>query len=92
MGEIVTHFAGFYPRPLPVDEVLALVGLVDQYEVRTGRLSGGQRRRLDVALGLVGDPELVFLDEPTTGFDPASRRRGVAGGERPPRPRQDRAC
>jgi ABC-2 type transport system ATP-binding protein len=54
--------------------VLALVGLVDEYEVRTGRLSGGQRRRLDVALGLVGDPELVFLDEPTTGFDPASRR------------------
>jgi len=74
VGELVAHFAGFYPRPLPVDDVLALVGLVDQHDVRTGRLSGGQRRRLDVALGLVGDPELVFLDEPTTGFDPASRR------------------
>jgi ABC-2 type transport system ATP-binding protein len=74
VGELATHFAGFYPRPLPVDEVLALVGLSDEHEVRTGRLSGGQRRRLDVALGLVGDPELVFLDEPTTGFDPASRR------------------
>jgi ABC-2 type transport system ATP-binding protein len=74
VGELVAHFAGFYPRPLPVDEVLALVGLVDEHEVRTIRLSGGQRRRLDVALGLVGDPELVFLDEPTTGFDPASRR------------------
>jgi ABC-2 type transport system ATP-binding protein len=74
VGEVVTHFAGFYPRPRPVEEVLALVGLVDEYDVRTGRLSGGQRRRLDVALGLVGDPELVFLDEPTTGFDPASRR------------------
>jgi ABC-2 type transport system ATP-binding protein len=74
VGELVRHFAVFYPRPLPADEVLALVGLADQEEVRTGRLSGGQRRRLDVALGLVGDPELVFLDEPTTGFDPVSRR------------------
>jgi len=74
VGEVVGHFAGFYPRPLPVDEVLNLVGLTDEYEVRTLRLSGGQRRRLDVALGLVGDPELVFLDEPTTGFDPVSRR------------------
>src|SRR3954468_5826759 len=73
-GELVRHFALFYPRPLPADEVLGLVGLADQEEVRTGRLSGGQRRRLDVALGLVGDPELVFLDEPTTGFDPVSRR------------------
>ena len=74
VGEVVGLFAGFYPRPLPVDEVLGLVDLVDEHEVRTGRLSGGQRRRLDVALGLVGDPELVFLDEPTTGFDPVSRR------------------
>jgi ABC-2 type transport system ATP-binding protein len=70
----LAHFAGFYPRPRPVDEVLDLVGLVDRHDVRTGRLSGGQRRRLDLALGLVGDPELVFLDEPTTGFDPGSRR------------------
>jgi ABC-2 type transport system ATP-binding protein len=74
VGELVRHFATFYPRPLPADEVLALVGLADHDDVRTGRLSGGQRRRLDVALGLVGDPELVFLDEPTTGFDPVSRR------------------
>jgi ABC-2 type transport system ATP-binding protein len=74
VGELVRHFATFYPRPLPAEEVLALVGLSDEDEVRTGRLSGGQRRRLDVALGLVGDPELVFLDEPTTGFDPVSRR------------------
>jgi ABC-2 type transport system ATP-binding protein len=74
VGELVAHFAAFYPRPRPVEEVLGLVGLVDEYEVRSGRLSGGQRRRLDVALGLVGDPELVFLDEPTTGFDPVSRR------------------
>jgi ABC-2 type transport system ATP-binding protein len=74
VGELVAHFAGFYPRPIPVDEVLELVGLADRHDVRTGRLSGGQRRRLDLALGLVGDPELVFLDEPTTGFDPGSRR------------------
>jgi ABC-2 type transport system ATP-binding protein len=74
VGELVRHFAAFYPRPRPADEVLALVGLEPEHDVRTGRLSGGQRRRLDVALGLVGDPELVFLDEPTTGFDPVSRR------------------
>jgi ABC-2 type transport system ATP-binding protein len=74
VGEVVAHFAAFYPRRRAVDEVLALVGLEPEHDVRTGRLSGGQRRRLDVALGLVGDPELVFLDEPTTGFDPVSRR------------------
>jgi ABC-2 type transport system ATP-binding protein len=74
VGELVTHFAAFYPRPRPVGEVLDLVGLEPEFDARTGRLSGGQRRRLDVALGLVGDPELVFLDEPTTGFDPVSRR------------------
>jgi len=74
VAEVVGHFARFYPRPRRVGEVLGLVGLESERDVRTGRLSGGQRRRLDVALGLVGDPELVFLDEPTTGFDPVSRR------------------
>ena len=72
--EAVEHFAGIYPRPRDPAETIALVGLEDKSEARTGELSGGQRRRLDLALALVGDPELVFLDEPTTGFDPAARR------------------
>ena len=72
--EIVAHFAGFYPHPRDVDEVVALVGLTDKRDERARRLSGGQRRRLDLALALIGDPELIFLDEPTTGFDPAARR------------------
>jgi ABC-2 type transport system ATP-binding protein len=72
--ECVSLYAGYYPNPRPVDEVLELVGLSERTKARSGRLSGGQRRRLDVALALVGDPELVFLDEPTTGFDPAARR------------------
>jgi ABC-2 type transport system ATP-binding protein len=72
--EAVRHMAKAYPRPLQVDETIALVGLEDKADERSGRLSGGQRRRLDLALALVGDPELVFLDEPTTGFDPAARR------------------
>jgi ABC-2 type transport system ATP-binding protein len=63
-----------YPAPREPEEVLALVGLWDKREARIGTLSGGQQRRLDLALGLIGDPELVFLDEPTTGFDPAARR------------------
>jgi ABC-2 type transport system ATP-binding protein len=67
-------YAGFHHRPLPVDEVLDRVGLTDRADVRNARLSGGQRRRLDVALALIGDPDLVFLDEPTTGFDPEARR------------------
>ena len=72
--EAIAHFAGFYPHPRDVDEVVELVGLGEARDVRARRLSGGQRRRLDLALALVGDPELIFLDEPTTGFDPAARR------------------
>jgi ABC-2 type transport system ATP-binding protein len=72
--EALSHWAGFYPRPRDVDEVLALAGLGEKQHERARRLSGGQRRRLDFALALVGDPELIFLDEPTTGFDPAARR------------------
>jgi ABC-2 type transport system ATP-binding protein len=71
-----THriFAGYYERPRDVDEVIALVGLADKRDARVRTLSGGQKRRLDLGLALVGDPDLVFLDEPTTGFDPAARR------------------
>ena len=72
--EIVTHWAGFYPRPRDIEEVIDLAGLRESEHVRARRLSGGQARRLDFALALVGDPELIFLDEPTTGFDPAARR------------------
>jgi ABC-2 type transport system ATP-binding protein len=72
--EALDHWAGLYPDPRDVDEVLELAGLTDQAGRRTRRLSGGQLRRLDFALALVGDPELIFLDEPTTGFDPAARR------------------
>ena len=72
--EALRHFAGYYPAPRDADETIALVGLQGSADVRVNHLSGGQRRRLDLALALVGDPELVFLDEPTTGFDPAARR------------------
>jgi ABC-2 type transport system ATP-binding protein len=72
--ECLLLYAGYYPDPRPVEETLELVGLADRSKARSGRLSGGQRRRLDVALALIGDPELIFLDEPTTGFDPAARR------------------
>jgi ABC-2 type transport system ATP-binding protein len=76
--EIVSLFAGYYPAPRRPDEVIELVGLGGQREARVRTLSGGQLRRLDLALALVGDPELVFLDEPTTGFDPAARRHAWA--------------
>ncbi|HEY2373589.1 MAG TPA: ABC transporter ATP-binding protein [Gaiellaceae bacterium] len=71
-----THrlFAGYYERPRDADEVIALVGLTDKRDARVKTLSGGQKRRLDLGVALIGDPELVFLDEPTTGFDPAARR------------------
>jgi ABC-2 type transport system ATP-binding protein len=72
--EAVEHFAGLYPHPRDPTETVALVGLDGKENAKTLELSGGQRRRLDLALALVGDPELVFLDEPTTGFDPAARR------------------
>jgi ABC-2 type transport system ATP-binding protein len=72
--ESVEQMAGFYPHPRDVVETIALVGLEDKQDQRANQLSGGQRRRLDLALALVGDPELIFLDEPTTGFDPAARR------------------
>jgi ABC-2 type transport system ATP-binding protein len=72
--ESVEHIASFYPHPRDVPETIALVGLEGNEDKRARHLSGGQRRRLDLALALVGDPELIFLDEPTTGFDPAARR------------------
>lgn len=74
VAEAIELFRGYYPRPLPTAEVIELVGLSEKGSTRISRLSGGQQRRLDMALGLVGDPRLVFLDEPTTGFDPAARR------------------
>jgi ABC-2 type transport system ATP-binding protein len=73
--ESLQLYAGYYASPRPVDEVVELVGLGDKADSRTGKLSGGQQRRLDVGMALVGDPELLFLDEPTTGFDPQARRQ-----------------
>jgi ABC-2 type transport system ATP-binding protein len=72
--ETVAHWAGLYARPRDVEEVIALAGLGEAADRRARMLSGGQQRRLDFALALIGDPELIFLDEPTTGFDPAARR------------------
>ena len=76
--ELVERFAGYYPRPRPVAETLELVGLADRGDARAGTLSGGQQRRLDVAMALVGDPDVLFLDEPTTGFDPSARHQAWA--------------
>jgi ABC-2 type transport system ATP-binding protein len=72
--QVLTRNAGFYPNPRPVGEVLELIGLSEKAEERIKRLSGGQQRRLDVGLGIIGNPELLFLDEPTTGLDPSGRR------------------
>jgi ABC-2 type transport system ATP-binding protein len=72
--EAVAHWARFYPHPRNVDEVVELAGLTEKRDALARTLSGGQMRRLDFALALIGDPELIFLDEPTTGFDPAARR------------------
>ena len=72
--ECLSMYAGYYPRPLSVNRVLELTGLTEKTDSRCDQLSGGQQRRLDVALALIGDPELIFLDEPTTGFDPTARR------------------
>jgi ABC-2 type transport system ATP-binding protein len=73
--EVLDLFGGYYPRPRDSGEVIDLVGLTEKVGARVKTLSGGQQRRLDLALGLVGDPDLLFLDEPTTGFDPSARRR-----------------
>jgi ABC-2 type transport system ATP-binding protein len=72
--QVLTRNAGYYPSPLPVDEVIELIGLKEKADQRIKKLSGGQQRRLDVGLGIIGNPELLFLDEPTTGLDPSGRR------------------
>ena len=75
VAEVVDLFRGYYPEPRAVDEIVELVGLTDKRDTRVSKLSGGQQRRLDVAIGLAGNPDLLFLDEPTTGFDPSARRQ-----------------
>ncbi len=75
VAEAIEQYRGYYPQPRPLDEIIEIVGLGEQRDQRVRRLSGGQQRRLDVAIALAGDPELLFLDEPTTGFDPAARRQ-----------------
>jgi ABC-2 type transport system ATP-binding protein len=73
--ESLALFAGYYDSPRPIEETVDLVGLADKADARAGSLSGGQQRRLDVGMALIGDPDLLFLDEPTTGFDPQARRQ-----------------
>ena len=74
VAEVIEMYRGYYPAPRPLDEIIDVVGLNEKRDDRVKTLSGGQQRRLDVAIGLAGDPELLFLDEPTTGFDPSARR------------------
>jgi ABC-2 type transport system ATP-binding protein len=74
VAETIDMYGGYYPHPRPTDEVLEVVGLTEKRNARVAKLSGGQQRRLDVGIALAGDPELLFLDEPTTGFDPGARR------------------
>jgi ABC-2 type transport system ATP-binding protein len=72
--QVLTRNAGYYPEPRPIDEVIALIGLSEKADEKVKKLSGGQQRRLDVGLGIIGNPSLLFLDEPTTGLDPSGRR------------------
>jgi ABC-2 type transport system ATP-binding protein len=78
VAEAIELYRGYYAHPRPLDEIIEVVGLTEKRDARVKSLSGGQQRRLDVAIGLAGDPELLFLDEPTTGFDPAARRNAWA--------------
>ena len=89
VAEVLEMYGRCYQRPRPVDELIELVELADKRDARVRTLSGGQQRRLDLALGLVGDPELLFLDEPTTGFDPARPPAGVVDDPLALRARQD---
>jgi ABC-2 type transport system ATP-binding protein len=75
VAEAIELYRGYYPTPLPLDDIIEVVGLQEKRDARVRKLSGGQQRRLDVAIGLAGDPDVLFLDEPTTGFDPGARRQ-----------------